>query len=109
MNKIVGRYVLLYYPNSSKYFIIHTNARKLQLGGVLSQNGKPVYFYSVRLNPAPLHYKTIERELLIIFKSLKSIWAILLEHHITVYTDPKTFTHENFITERVFFWRFLLE
>ena len=33
MNKIVGRDILLYYPNFSERFTIHTDARKTQLGG----------------------------------------------------------------------------
>ena len=44
MKKIVGRDVLLYYLNFSKRFIVHTGARKTQLGGVISQNGKPTAF-----------------------------------------------------------------
>ena len=34
MKNIVGCDVLLFYPNFSKNIIIHTDARKTQLGGV---------------------------------------------------------------------------
>ena len=45
--KILGIDVILLYPNSSEEFIIHTDARKSQLRGLLSQNGKPIaFFYS---------------------------------------------------------------
>ena len=42
MKNIVGRDVLLSYPNFSRKFTIHTNASKTQLGGVISKNGKPI-------------------------------------------------------------------
>ena len=44
MKKIVGRDVLLYYPNFSEKLIIHIDASKMNLGGVMSQNGKPIAF-----------------------------------------------------------------
>ena len=44
LKKIVGRDVLLYYPDFSKRFIMHTDASKTQLGGVISQNGKLIAF-----------------------------------------------------------------
>ena len=49
MKKIVGRDLLLYYPNFSKSLIIHTDTRKMQLGGVISENGKPIAFDSRKI------------------------------------------------------------
>ena len=43
--EIVVRYVLILYPNFSEEFIIHTDARKPELGIVVRQNGKPINFY----------------------------------------------------------------
>ena len=42
--------MLLSYPNFDKPFDIHTNASDLQLGVVISQNKKPIAFYSRKLN-----------------------------------------------------------
>ena len=44
MKKIVGRGVLLSYPDFSEIFIIHAEASKTQLRIVISQNGKPIAF-----------------------------------------------------------------
>ena len=44
MKNIVGREDLLSYPNFSKTFMINTNASDTQLGGIISQNGKPIAF-----------------------------------------------------------------
>ena len=43
--KIVGRDVLLSYPNFSEEFIICTDASKMQLRGVISQQVKPIAFH----------------------------------------------------------------
>ena len=60
MKKIVVHDFLLYYPNFSKNLIIHTDASKMQLGGVISQNGKPIAFYSRKLILAQINYTTTE-------------------------------------------------
>ena len=56
--KIVRRYVLLSYPNFSEDLIIHTDASKMNLGGLIIQNGKLVDFYSQNLTPAQIIYTT---------------------------------------------------
>ena len=58
--KIVGRDVILSYPNFSEKFIIYTDASKFKIGGVISQNGRPIAFYSCKLTPAQINYTTIE-------------------------------------------------
>ena len=51
MNKIYGRDILLYYYNFSEEIIIHTDAIKFQLGGVISQNGKIHFLLPTQVNP----------------------------------------------------------
>ena len=52
MKQSISRKTLLVYPNYSKLFVIHTDANKVQFGAVISQNNKPIAFYSRKLNPA---------------------------------------------------------
>ena len=52
MKKIVSRETLLAYPHFSEPFEIHTDASHTQLGAVISQNGKPIAFYSQKLKPS---------------------------------------------------------
>ena len=52
--------VLLSYPNLNEIFIIHTDVKKAQLGGVIIQNGNPIAFYSRQLTPAQMNYTTTE-------------------------------------------------
>jgi len=82
MKQIVGQETLLAYPNFNKTFEIHTDASHMQLGAVISQDGKPVAFYSRKLNPAQTRYTTTERELLAIVETLKEFRNILLGQRI---------------------------
>ena len=75
---LVSRETLLTYPNFNKPFVIHTDASHTQLGAVISQENKPITFYSRKLNPAQTRYTTTERELLSIVETLKEFQNIIL-------------------------------
>jgi len=109
IKRIVGREVLLSYPDFTKPFEIYTDASHTQLGAVISQNDRPIAFYSRKLNPAQTRYTTTERELLSIVETLKEFKNILLGQEIVVFTDHKNLTCKNFNTERVMRWRLLIE
>ncbi len=107
--QIVSREVMLSFPDFNDTFDIHTDASDVQLGAVISQNGKPLAFFSRKLNPAQRRYTTTERELLAIVETLKEFRNILLGQKIRVYTDHKNLTFKNFNTDRVMRWRLILE
>ena len=109
IKSIVGREVLLSYPDFSKPFHIHTDASKSQLGAVISQDNKPIAFYSRKLQPAQTRYTTTERELLSIVETLKEFTNILLGQQIIVFTDHKNLTCKHFNIERVMRWRLIIE
>jgi hypothetical protein len=60
MKKEIARETLLTYPDFSKPFEIHTDASKVQLGACISQDRKPVAFYSRKLKFAQTKYTTTE-------------------------------------------------
>ena len=109
IKRIVTREVLLAYPDFSKTFDVHTDASHEQLGAVISQDGRPIAFYSRKLSDAQTRYTTTERELLAIVETLKEFRNILLGQTIRVYTDHKNLTYKTFNTERVMRWRLLIE
>ena len=109
MKKIICREVMLAFPDFSKTFVIHADASHTQLGAVISQDDKPIAFYSRKLNPAQTRYTTTERELLSIVDTLKEFRNILLGVKIVVWTDHKNLTCANFNTEHVMRWRLILE
>ena len=92
IKQIVSDKTLLAYPDFNKPFIIHTDASDRQLGAVISQDEKPIAFYSRKLSPAQTRYTTTERELLAIVETLKEFRNILQGQQITVYTDHENLT-----------------
>ena len=97
IKKVLSRETLLAYPDFSKPFEIHTDASDYQLGLVISQNNKPIAFYSRKLNPAQTRYTTTEKELLAIVETLKEFKNILLGQQLRIYTDHKNLTYKHII------------
>ena len=64
IKRVIGREVLLAYPDFNAPFEIHTDASKLKIGAVISQKVKPIAFYSRKMNSAQQNYTTTEKELL---------------------------------------------
>jgi hypothetical protein len=101
IKQLIARETLLTYPDFNKPFEIHTDASQLQLGACISQEGKPVAFYSRKLNPAQTRYTTTEKELLSIVETLKELRTILLGQQIIVHTDHQNLTFKQFNSDRV--------
>ena len=106
---VLSKETLLRYPNFSKEFEIHTDASQTQLGAVISQDGKPIAFYSRKLTDCQTRYTTTERELLAIVETLKEFRNILLGQKLVIHTDHKNLTCANFNTDRVIRWRLIIE
>ncbi len=109
MKRVISRETLLAYPNFNEVFEIHTDTSLYQLGACISQKGKPIAFYSRKLNPAQTRYATIERELLSIVEVLKEFRNILLGQQIRVYTDHENLTQKKYNFDRVMRWRLYIE
>ena len=93
IKRVIGREVFLAYPESNAPFEIHTDSYKLQIGAVISQKGKPITFYSLKMNRSQENYTTTYKELLSIVEYIKEFRNIILGHHITVYTNSKNLTY----------------
>ena len=91
---------LLSYPNFNKLFDIHRDASDLQLCVVISQNGKPITFYSRKLNPEQMRHTTTEKELLAIVETLKQFKNILLGKKINVCAEDKHLTYKTHNSRR---------
>ena len=63
MKKLVGRDVLIYYPNSIERFIIHTDARKMQLGRVSSDKWESYCLLLTQVTPLLINDTTTEIKL----------------------------------------------
>ena len=80
---------ILIYPDFNQPFEITTDASNVALGGVLSQNDKPIAYVSRTLNEHELNYSTIEKECLGIVWCLKQFRPYVYGRKIKLFTDHK--------------------
>ena len=109
MKRVMSEEAILAFPDFNKTFHVYTDASDYQLGGVIMQEGKPLAFYTRKLNDAQTRYSTGEQELLGIVETLKEFRHILLGHDIVVHTDHKNIIYGNLTNDRLVRWRLLLE
>ena len=103
--------VLLAYPDYSETFEIFTDASTRQLGGVITQRGRPLAFFSRKLTDPQTRYTVTDLELLSIVECLKEFKGMLWGQKIKVYTDHKNLEQDALgsTSDRVCRWRLLLE
>ena len=86
---IIACDVTLAYPDYSHGFGIYTDSFKLQLGAEITQQNRPLAFFSRKLSPAQQKYSATKQKLLAIVETLKEFEGMLWGQTITVYTDHK--------------------
>jgi hypothetical protein len=80
---------VLIFPDFNKVFEIHTDVSNYQLGLVISQDQKPIAFYSKNLSATQRNYTVGEREMISIVETLNEFCTMLLGHKLIIYTDHK--------------------
>ncbi len=98
--------VFLAYPNFSKPFEIYMDASSMQLGTVITQDNRPIVFFSRKLFKMQQKYSVTEIELLAIVETLKEFKGMLRGQDIKVYTDHKNITRDalGLTSDRVYHW-----
>jgi hypothetical protein len=97
--------VLCAYPDHNKPFHIFTDASDYQLGVCIMQEGKPVAYYSKKLNSAQMNYATIEKGLLCVIATLCKFRSMLLGAELHVHTDNKNILNIGDSAQRCLCWR----
>jgi hypothetical protein len=72
LKSTIAKVVVLAYPDYSKVFEIHTDASSKQLGALITQDNRPIAFFSWKLYDTQHKYSVIKIELLAIVETLKS-------------------------------------
>jgi hypothetical protein len=73
----ITREVVLAYPDFSKVFEIYTDALSKQLGAVITQENRPIAFFSWKLSTMQHKYSVTKIELLAIVQTLKKFKGML--------------------------------
>ena len=94
MKALITKETILAYPDLSKRFTVHTDTSDVQLGAVITKEGKTLAFYYKKYSKAQINYTMAEMELLSIVETLKEFQNILLGHKIEVFTNHKNITYE---------------
>jgi len=90
---MIAKATMLVFPDFNQPFDLHTDSSDCQLGSVLSQDNKPIAFFSRKLNSALLNCTVTDKELIGITEFLKHFRHILLGNKIKIYTDHKNLTY----------------
>jgi hypothetical protein len=75
------------YLDYSKVFEIYADASSKQLGAVITQDIRPIGFFSWKLSNIQCKYSVTKIELLAIVETLKEFKGILCGQNIKVFTD----------------------
>ncbi len=95
----------------AKPFDVYTDPSTKQLGAVMTQDNRPIVFFSRKLSGGQSKYTITELELLAIVETLKEFKGMLWGQRQNVYTDHKNLTRDGLglTFDRVTRWRILLE
>jgi hypothetical protein len=92
--KTIAKEVVLTYLDFTKPFEIYTDASTKQLGAVITQDNRPIAFFSRKLSGAQSKYTVTKLELLAIVETPKECKGILWGQRLNVYTDLKNLTQD---------------
>jgi hypothetical protein len=111
VNAAIAKETVLAYPDFLKPFEIYTDASSMQLGAMITQDNRPIAFFSRKLSETQQKYSVTEIELLAIVETLKEFKGMLWGQDIKVYIDHKSLTRDapGLTSDRVYRWRLLLE
>jgi hypothetical protein len=101
----------LAYPDYSKIFEIYSDASSKQLGAVITQDNRPIAFFSWKLSNTQCKYSITKIELLAIAETQKEFKGMLWGQNIKVFTNHANLMRDalGLTLDQVYQWRLLLE
>ncbi|KAG8485858.1 hypothetical protein CXB51_019213 [Gossypium anomalum] len=84
---------LLVLPDFDKTFEIECDALGIGIGAVLTQEGKPVAYFSEKLSGAPLNYPTYDKEMYALIRALETWQHYLWPKEFVIHSDHESLKH----------------
>ncbi|GJV92162.1 putative nucleotidyltransferase, ribonuclease H [Tanacetum coccineum] len=84
---------ILVLPEFSKVFELHMDASKGVIGGVLSQGGRPVAYFSEKLTEPKSRYTTYDLEFYAVVQAVKHWRHYLFDKEFVLFTDHDSLRH----------------
>jgi hypothetical protein len=91
----MGQAPVLKLPDFSKVFEVACDASHVGIGGVLSQEGHPIAFFSEKLIEARRRYSVYDVEFYALIQTLKHWRPYLIHREFILYTDHDSLKHLN--------------
>ena len=102
---------MLMLPSFYNFFIVESNASNVVIGAILSQEGRPIAFFSERLNEVKSRYSSYYLELYALFQALRKWRPYRLPNEFVVYTNNQALsfinTQEKFSLRHIKWMEFL--
>ena len=86
--KITERPILVF-PNFGKKFQVRCDASGFAIGAVMSQDNRPVAYFSEKLNETKKKYSTYDKEFYAIIQDLKKWRHYLVSQEFVLYSDKQ--------------------
>ncbi|KAG6788910.1 hypothetical protein POTOM_004988 [Populus tomentosa] len=91
----MGQAPVLKLPDFSKIFEVACDTSHVGIGGVLSQEGHPITFYSEKLNDTRRRYSVYDMEFYALIQTLKHWRPYLVHREFILFTDHDSLKHLN--------------
>lgn len=95
VKKLMTEAPVLHLPDFSKVFEVAVDASNVGIGGVLSQEGNPIAFFSKKLNDAKEKYSTCDKEFYAIVQALRYWQNYLIYKEFVLYSDHEALKYIN--------------
>jgi len=86
---------ILRLPDFSKVFEVACDASGIVIGGVLSQEGHLVAYFSEKLNDVKLRYSTYDQEFYTVIQTLRHWRCYLLPQEFVIFSDHEALKNIN--------------